>query len=59
MQVLNGNLAAGEALASVVHCDIKTDIEDHLVNEIPVIPIENIGIWIDPIGQCFRYFLDD
>ncbi|KAK8735938.1 hypothetical protein OTU49_005131, partial [Cherax quadricarinatus] len=53
-KVLDGNQEAAEILANVVHTDIIWKPEPEL-EEIPNLPIENLGIWIDPVDSTGEY----
>ena len=56
MKVLDGNKEAAELLAAVVHSDISLQLETELASQIPELPIDNLGIWIDPIGRLISLF---
>lgn len=48
-KVLDGNMQAAKALASAAHQDIIIpDLHTGAVH----IPIHNLGVWVDPIGDC-------
>lgn len=51
MQVLDGNKEAAELLAAVVHTAVIVKPDSTLAAKIPKIPLDNLGIWIDPIGK--------
>ncbi|KAL2087923.1 hypothetical protein ACEWY4_016751 [Coilia grayii] len=51
-KVLDGNMQAAEALASAAHQDIIIpDLHTGSIN----IPINNLGVWVDPIDSTFQY----
>ncbi|XP_066959706.1 inositol polyphosphate 1-phosphatase [Macrobrachium rosenbergii] len=54
-KVLDGNAEAAELLAAVVHSDITLQLETELAPKIPELPINNLGIWIDPIDSTGEY----
>ncbi|XP_045606962.2 inositol polyphosphate 1-phosphatase [Procambarus clarkii] len=54
-KVLDGNQEAADILADVVHSDINRSSEPELLKQIPNLPIENLGIWIDPIDSTGEY----
>ncbi|XP_071550255.1 inositol polyphosphate 1-phosphatase isoform X2 [Panulirus ornatus] len=54
-KVLDGNSEAADILATVVHSDISWTPEPELVEKIPDLPIESLGIWIDPIDSTGEY----
>ncbi|XP_067124996.1 inositol polyphosphate 1-phosphatase [Centruroides vittatus] len=52
--ILDGNVEAARLLASAVHCNVNVDIVtpfDETVN----LPLDKIGIWIDPIDSTYEY----
>lgn len=53
MQVLDGDRNAADLLASEVHRDVILE-SDNIPNELNdtnnLLPMDTIGIWIDPIG---------
>lgn len=49
--MLDGNVEAANILAEVVHGKIDdVEIKAELKSKVPPIILDNIGIWIDPIG---------
>ncbi|KAK4289633.1 hypothetical protein Pmani_037413 [Petrolisthes manimaculis] len=57
-KVLNDNKEAAEILATLVHSDFswQPDLE---FDKIPSLPIDNLGIWIDPIDSTGEYVKGD
>ncbi|KAG7155972.1 Inositol polyphosphate 1-phosphatase-like [Homarus americanus] len=53
--VLDGNQEAADILADVVHSDISWSPEPELIEKIPNLPIEKLGIWIDPVDSTGEY----
>lgn len=50
-KVLNGNMNAAELLATVVHSNNKVETDENLDHiHHACFPLQNFGIWIDPIG---------
>ncbi|KAK7872070.1 hypothetical protein R5R35_004555 [Gryllus longicercus] len=57
-QVLNGDTRAGGLLAAEVHKAVLVDYQSLNVDRIPddlTLPVDNFGIWIDPIDSTFEY----
>lgn len=57
-QVLNGDTTAGDLLAAEVHRKISIDFDSVELNCIPndlVLPLNQFGIWIDPIDSTWEY----
>ncbi|XP_042204830.1 inositol polyphosphate 1-phosphatase-like [Homarus americanus] len=54
-KVLDGNQEAADILADVVHSDISWSPEPELIEKIPNLPIEKLGIWIDPVDSTGEY----
>lgn len=57
LQVLDGNREAADLLAAVVHTAIIVKPDSTLAAKIPKIPLDNLGIWIDPIGKLMAILL--
>lgn len=56
--MLDGDKAAAEKLAAEVHKEVLIDDVNVGTAPIPpslVLPIESLGIWIDPIGKYLYY----
>ncbi|MBN3305659.1 INPP phosphatase, partial [Amia calva] len=51
-KVLDGNMAAAEALARTAHWDIL--LSDLGTGDIDI-PLESLGVWVDPIDSTFQY----
>ena len=49
--ILDGNEEAAKSLAEVIHSDISVEADTKLQSLNTTIPLENTGIWIDPIGK--------
>ncbi|XP_076057821.1 inositol polyphosphate 1-phosphatase isoform X2 [Oratosquilla oratoria] len=58
-KVLNGNTQAAALLASVVHSCISLPLEEELATQIPSLPTDDLGIWIDPIDSTGEYVRGD
>lgn len=54
-KVLDGNAEAASLLAAVVHSEVTAKIDEELIRKVPVLPLDNIGIWIDPIDSTSEY----
>ncbi|ROT70430.1 hypothetical protein C7M84_011279 [Penaeus vannamei] len=54
-KVLDGNREAADLLAAVVHTAIIVKPDSTLAAKIPKIPLDNLGIWIDPIDSTGEY----
>lgn len=56
-KVLNGDRNAADLLAAEVHKDIEVDdINSQISGYLDLnIPVKNLSIWIDPIGQFFLF----
>ena len=51
VNVLNGNLDAAARLAQLVHQDVTIAMDSDLATVEAEVSVEDIGIWIDPIGD--------
>ena len=51
VKVLNGNLDAAALLAKLVHQDVTIAMDSDLATVEAEVSVEDIGIWIDPIGD--------
>jgi len=51
VNVLNGNLDAAARLAQLVHQDVTVAMDSDLATVEAEVSVEDIGIWIDPIGD--------
>lgn len=55
-KVLDGNAAAARLLAKAVHTEVATPelTEDvkRFLSETDYLDLENVGVWIDPLGRC-------
>ena len=64
IQVLDGNRTAAKLLADNVHADTSALAEDvasdlgKLPEKSSSLPVEDFGIWIDPIGELVLLELD-
>jgi len=54
-KVLDGNMEAATLLAAVVHSEVTAQIDEELLGSIPELPVDNLGIWIDPIDSTAEY----
>lgn len=55
-KVLNGNMNAAELLATVVHSNNKVETDENLDHiHHACFPLQNFGIWIDPIDSTAEY----
>lgn len=54
-KVIDGKVSVAEALASIVHSEEKLCDRDYVSSE--TISGDNLGVWIDPIGENFHFFL--
>ena len=50
-QVLDGNKEAADILAALVHRDVTFSPDPDLMERVPDLPVEHLGIWIDPVGE--------
>ena len=50
-KVLNGNHDAAALLAQLVHQDVTIAMDSDLATVEAEVSVEDIGIWIDPIGD--------
>ena len=51
-KVLDGNTEASRLLAGAVHESISTETDPTLQGNNTEVSIDEIGIWIDPIGKA-------
>ena len=51
-KVLDGNARAAELLANQVHAEVSIEIEECLQQVSDTLDVADIGVWIDPIGEC-------
>ncbi|XP_050730549.1 inositol polyphosphate 1-phosphatase-like isoform X2 [Eriocheir sinensis] len=54
-KVLDGNKEAAEILAALAHQDITFTPDPHLIEKVPDLPIDSLGIWIDPVDSTGEY----
>uniref|UniRef100_A0A0P4W3X4 inositol-1,4-bisphosphate 1-phosphatase n=1 Tax=Scylla olivacea TaxID=85551 RepID=A0A0P4W3X4_SCYOL len=54
-KVLDGNKEAADILAALAHRDVTFSPDPHLMERVPDLPVEHLGIWIDPVDSTGEY----
>lgn len=54
-KVLDGNKEAADILAALAHRDVTFSPDPHLMDKVPDLPVEHLGIWIDPVDSTGEY----
>ena len=51
--MLDGNQSAASLLAGAVHQTVSMELDSRLTDNETEVSIDDFGVWIDPIGECY------